>query len=99
MLLTCAGLQVMTEGDAFHLAFHDAIDAVGWALHVQLVRSGALSATPCSTSDANLVLMGCCRLCSLRHGPLPCSGLRLQRCAKLGTFCPRLGRDGLAAKL
>lgn len=25
-----------TEGDAFILAFHDPLDAVGWALHVQL---------------------------------------------------------------
>ena len=29
-------LQVTTEGDAFVVAFHDPIDAVGWALHVQL---------------------------------------------------------------
>lgn len=29
-------LQVTTEGDAFIVAFHDPLDAVGWALHVQL---------------------------------------------------------------
>ena len=29
-------LQVTTEGDAFILAFHDPLDAVGWALHTQL---------------------------------------------------------------
>ena len=28
--------QVTTEGDAFIVAFHDPIDAIGWALHVQL---------------------------------------------------------------
>lgn len=25
-----------TEGDAFIVAFHDPLDAIGWALHVQL---------------------------------------------------------------
>ena len=29
-------IQVLTEGDAFMVAFHDPIDAIGWALHVQL---------------------------------------------------------------
>jgi len=29
-------LQVLTEGDAFIVAFHDPIDPIGWALHVQL---------------------------------------------------------------
>ena len=29
-------LQVTTEGDAFIVAFHDPLDAIGWALHVQL---------------------------------------------------------------
>ena len=29
------GYEIMTEGDAFHLAFHDAIDAVNFALKVQ----------------------------------------------------------------
>lgn len=29
-------VQVTTEGDAFIVAFHDPIDAVGWALHLQL---------------------------------------------------------------
>ena len=29
-------IQVLTEGDAFMGAFHDPIDAIGWALHVQL---------------------------------------------------------------
>ena len=29
-------MQVTTEGDAFIVAFHDPIDAIGWALHVQL---------------------------------------------------------------
>eukprot|EP00891_Asterochloris_glomerata_P007201 jgi/Astpho2/7201/Aster-01519 len=35
MLPVYFGFEVTTEGDAFHLAFHDPIDAVGWALHVQ----------------------------------------------------------------
>ncbi|KAL3142345.1 hypothetical protein ABBQ38_002682 [Trebouxia sp. C0009 RCD-2024] len=30
------GYEVTTEGDAFIVAFHDPIDAIGWALHVQL---------------------------------------------------------------
>ena len=33
-LLSCE--QVTTEGDAFIVAFHDPLDAIGWALHVQL---------------------------------------------------------------
>ena len=27
---------MLTEGDAFVVAFHDPIDAIAWALHVQL---------------------------------------------------------------
>ncbi|KAL0023908.1 hypothetical protein WJX79_009620 [Trebouxia sp. C0005] len=30
------GYEVTTEGDAFMVAFHDPLDAIGWALHVQL---------------------------------------------------------------
>ncbi|KAK9822556.1 hypothetical protein WJX74_004389 [Apatococcus lobatus] len=30
-----SGFEVTTEGDAFTMAFHDPIDAIGWALHVQ----------------------------------------------------------------
>ena len=33
---TLAALQVTTEGDAFIVAFHEPLDAIGWALHVQL---------------------------------------------------------------
>ena len=29
-------MQVLTEGDTFTVAFHDPIDAIGWALHIQL---------------------------------------------------------------
>ena len=29
-------LQVLSEGDSFVVAFHDPIDAISWALHVQL---------------------------------------------------------------
>ena len=29
-------IQVLTDQDAFMVAFHDPIDAIGWALHVQL---------------------------------------------------------------
>ena len=29
-------MQVTTEGDAFIVAFHNPMDAVSWALHVQL---------------------------------------------------------------
>jgi len=29
-------VQVTTEGDAFIVAFHNPMDAVSWALHVQL---------------------------------------------------------------
>jgi len=31
----CACVQVLTEGDAFTMAFHDPIDAITWALDVQ----------------------------------------------------------------
>ena len=30
-----ARMQVLTEGDAFTMAFHDPIDAIAWALDVQ----------------------------------------------------------------
>ena len=29
-------LQVLSEGDSFVVAFHDPIDAISWALHVQI---------------------------------------------------------------
>ncbi|KAK9815654.1 hypothetical protein WJX72_007454 [[Myrmecia] bisecta] len=35
LLKTHFGYEVTTEGDAFTMAFHDPIDAIGWALHVQ----------------------------------------------------------------
>ena len=33
--LICLAMQVSTEGDAFTMAFHDPIDACGWALEIQ----------------------------------------------------------------
>lgn len=37
------GHEVTTEGDSFIVAFHEAIDAVAWALHLQV--AGKLWAT------------------------------------------------------
>ena len=48
-----ACLQVTTEGDAFHLAFHDPIDAVGWALNVQQVAL-CLSHSCCHPTKFNI---------------------------------------------
>ncbi|KAL0029412.1 hypothetical protein WJX77_005563 [Trebouxia sp. C0004] len=36
MLPKYFGYEVTTEGDAFMVAFHDPLDAIAWALHVQL---------------------------------------------------------------
>ena len=52
------GYEIMTEGDAFHLAFHDAIDAVNFALKVQEALHEApwseeILAHPDACSDAN----------------------------------------------
>ena len=35
VVICCACVQVLTEGDAFTMAFHDPIDAIAWALDVQ----------------------------------------------------------------
>ena len=48
-----SALQVATEGDAFHLAFHDPVDAVGWALNVQQVTPG-LSHSCCHPTKFNI---------------------------------------------
>ena len=36
-----SGYEVMTEGDAFLMAFHDASDAIAWAIATQQVSKAS----------------------------------------------------------
>jgi class 3 adenylate cyclase len=52
------GYEVTTEGDAFHIAFHEAIDAVGFALEAQMALHHArwsddILALPEACNDGN----------------------------------------------
>lgn len=70
-------LQVTTEGDAFIVAFHDPLDAVGWALHVQL----ALLEAPWLPE---LLQHAHARLETCREGKLLFRGLRVRMAINTG---------------
>jgi hypothetical protein len=62
------GFEVTTEGDSFTVAFHDAFDAVSWALAMQQVQrgcwGGALFVAPLAAPSLRLCLPGPPASCS-----------------------------------
>jgi class 3 adenylate cyclase len=76
-----AGYEVATEGDAFIVVFHNAVDALNWAMHVQLalldvawpqVFAAPDSIPACSTVSHNgqVVLAGLRVRMGVESGPI-----------------------------
>ena len=93
-----AALQVTTEGDAFHLAFHDPIDAVGWALSVQQVTP-ILSHSRCHPTKFNsgaIADSNCCdSLQALLAAPWSPALLKLPAAKASALLCDATSSDGV----
>jgi len=70
-------LQVTTEGDSFTVAFHDALDAVAWSLHVQQALLEAEWDPELLKHPHARVVWGSASHCS-RAGQLLFKGLRVR---------------------
>ncbi|DBA88295.1 TPA: hypothetical protein ACH3X1_016535 [Trebouxia sp. C0004] len=77
MLPKYFGYEVTTEGDAFMVAFHDPLDAIAWALHVQL----ALLEAPW---PPELLQHAQARLETCPEGKLLFRGLRVRMAISIG---------------
>jgi len=71
------GYEVTTEGDSFTVAFHDALDAVAWALHAHHALLGADWPEELLTHDKAAVVFASEEECS-SPGSLLYRGLRIR---------------------